>query len=249
MRIRAVIFDLGHTLWDIGDSADALERAYAGMRATLCERLGRDDVPDAIALQHTVSGALRAAAETYFMQSSELKQPPTHTWVAEGCRAAGLDVPESVVREITPPLFATEVDRLICHEGTRDAIGDLANRGYRLGCVTNTLANAATIRLMLERHGLADLMSAVVVSSEEGWRKPHASLFQKAMRELDTTPGESVFVGDSPWHDIGGAKAVGMWAVLTTQYVTRSYEGFEPPPDAVISHVSELADVLGRLGS
>ena len=248
MITRAVIFDLGHTLWDIGDSGDALTRAYAAMRETLCARLGHDAVPEAPALQQAVTDALRASAETYFMQSTELRQPPTHTWVAVGCRAAGLDLPDALAREVTPPLFATEVDRLICHEGTREAVEDLAARGYAIGCVTNTLADAATIWLMLERHGFARVMSSVVVSSEEGWRKPHASLFEKAMRELETMPEDAVFVGDSPWHDIGGAKAAGMHAVLTTQYVTRSYDGFEPPPDAVISHARDLPEVLRRLG-
>ncbi len=148
---------------------------------------------------------------------------------------------------MTPPLFATEVDRLICHDGTLEAVEDLEARGYRIGCVTNTLADRPTIVLMLERHRFAPFMASVVVSSQEGWRKPHAALFEKALSELDTPAHEAVFVGDSPWHDIGGAKAVGMRAILTTQYVTRAYDGFEPPPDAVISHVSELPAVLERL--
>ena len=51
------------------------------------------------------------------------------------------------------------------------------------------------------------LMRSVVVSAEEGWRKPHRSLFEKALRELASVPEEAVFVGDSPTHDIAGAQA------------------------------------------
>ena len=54
---------------------------------------------------------------------------------------------------------------------------------------------------------------------------------------------EAVFVGDSPFHDVGGAQAVGMRTVLTTQYVTRPTEGM-PAADATISHVRELAGVV-----
>jgi HAD superfamily hydrolase (TIGR01662 family) len=154
-----------------------------------------------------------------------------------------------LLREVTPALFATERDSLVCAEGTRDAVRALHDDGYAIGCVTNTLADTSTIRSMLDRHGFEDVMRSVVVSADEGWRKPHASLFEKALRETGAQPHEAIFVGDSPLHDIAGAKAVGMWAVLTQQYVARPYEGTEPQPDAVISHVRELRDVLSGLGN
>ena len=116
-----------------------------------------------------------------------------------------------------------------------------------LGCVTNTLADGGAIRAMLRRHDIEDLMRAVVVSADEGWRKPHAMLFEKASIELGVAPQETVFVGDSPVHDIAGAKASGMFAVLTQQYKARPYEHFDPQPDAVISHLRELRQVISRL--
>jgi FMN phosphatase YigB (HAD superfamily) len=64
------------------------------------------------------------------------------------------------------------------------------------------------------------------------------------MHELDVAPYESVFVGDSPVHDIGGAKAAGMWAVLTRQYVARPYDAGSPQAAAVIEHLSELSEVI-----
>ena len=72
-------------------------------------------------------------------------------------------------------------------------------------------------------------------------------MFEKALRELDVAPQEAVFIGDSPFHDIGGAKAAGMYAVLTQQYAARPYEGFEPAPDAIIGHLSELQSVIEAL--
>jgi putative hydrolase of the HAD superfamily len=247
VTIRAVIFDLGHTLWDIGDSRDALARAYVDLHATLCERLDRDDLPPADALQRAVLDVLVASSKTYFSDGPNLDQPPSHVWIDRGCRALGLELDEPLLREVTPPIFASEREALTCGEGTLDAVRDLHARGYVLGCVTNTLADTATIRAMLRDDGFEELMTSVVVSADEGWRKPHASLFQKALRETGVAAHEAVFVGDSPLHDIGGAKAAGMRAVLTQQYVTRPYDGFDPPPDAIIGHVRELADVIERL--
>ncbi|HYM15184.1 MAG TPA: HAD family hydrolase [Dehalococcoidia bacterium] len=247
MIIRTVVFDLGHTLWDIGPSRGALERAYAALRVDLMHRLGRGDVPPAADLQRAVGDALRAASETYFMNGDRVDQPPSWTWVDQGLRAAGLSLDATLVRELTPPLFATEIDALVCADGTRDAVAALHTAGYGLGCVTNTLADTAAIHAMLRKHGFEELMASVVVSADEGWRKPHPSLFEKALRQLGAAPGQALFVGDSPAHDIAGAKAVGMYAVLTRQYVTRPVEGFVPPPDAVIDHVRELPEVIRRI--
>ena len=246
MTIRAVIFDLGHTLWDIGPDRGALHRAYEATHALLCARLGRDDLPDATAMREAVRDALRAASETYFMDAARLDQPPSHTWIDEGCRKLGLTLDEALLREITPPLFATELESLICAEGTVAAVRSLHDDGYALGCVTNTLADTATIRAMLRLHNVEDVMRSVVVSADEGWRKPHRSLFERALRELNVTPGEAVFVGDSPLHDIGGAQSAGMRAVLTRQYVTRPTERL-PVADATIDHVRELREVIEKL--
>jgi HAD superfamily hydrolase (TIGR01662 family) len=249
VTIRAIIFDLGHTLWDIGRQGNALERAYADLRATLCAKLGRDDLPSAEALQRAVFDVLVDSSKTYFSDGPNLDQPPSHVWIDRGCRAIGIELEEPLLREITPPLFATERESLMCGEGTLEAVRELHDAGYTLGCVTNTLADTPTIRSMLERHGFHDVMQSVVVSADEGWRKPHAWLFEKALRETGASSREAVFVGDSPLHDIGGAKAAGMWAVLTQQYVARPYEGFDPQPDAVITHIRELRDVVRRFES
>jgi HAD superfamily hydrolase (TIGR01662 family) len=246
--IRAVIFDLGHTLWDIrpGDGV-ALTQAYDAMRQSLTHSLGRDDLPTGAAIRDAVRDALRAAGETYFMNNDRVDQPPSHTWVDHGCRSLGLCLDEPLLRELTPPLFATEIGNLVCADGTIEAIRALDARGYALGCITNTLADTAAIRAMLRRFEIEPLMRCVVVSADEGWRKPHPSLFEKALGELDVAPHEAVFVGDSPLHDIGGAKAVGMHAVLTQQYAARDYTAFDPPPDAIIHHLSELPSVIDEL--
>jgi len=246
--IRAVVFDLGHTIWDIRfGQREPLDRAYAGARAALCARLGRDDLPTADALRDAVTDALMADGPAYFTDPRRTDQPPTHTWVDRGWRTLGLELDESLLRELTPPLFATEIDGLSCTEGTCEALRQLHDEGYALGCVTNTLADDAAIRAMLRLYGIEDLMSCVVVSTEMGLRKPHPALFESALASLDVAPVEALFVGDSPAHDIAGASAVGMRTALTTQYVTRPLAGCAASPDAVIAHVRELRGVIAAL--
>jgi FMN phosphatase YigB (HAD superfamily) len=246
--IRAVLFDLGHTLWDIRPGSDeALQAAYEAVRTILAERLQRDDLPDAHALRSAVSTALSRDADTYFTSGPALTQPPTDHWVGAGFRSLGLDLDARLLHEVTPPLFATEVDRLLVGAGTLEAVRALHDAGFALGCVTNTLADSGTIRVMLAKHGFAPYMRGVVVSSEEGYRKPHPSLFDKALRALGVEPAEALFVGDSPFHDVGGAKAAGVRAVLTTQYVERPWVEGVPQPDGRIAHLCELQAAIEAL--
>jgi HAD superfamily hydrolase (TIGR01662 family) len=246
--IRAIVFDLGHTIWDIRFAQrEPLDRAYTAARAQLCARLGRDDLPSVDELRDSVTQALMSDGESYFADPRRTDQPPTHSWVDRGWRTLGLELDEPLLREITPPLFATEKDGLSCTEGTCETLHELHAAGYALGCVTNTLADDAGIRAMLRLYGIEDVMSCVVVSTEMGLRKPHPALFEQALSELRVAPHEALFVGDSPAYDIAGAAAAGMRTVLTTQYVTRSMDGCDARPDAIIAHVRELRDVVASL--
>jgi FMN phosphatase YigB (HAD superfamily) len=247
VSIRAAVFDLGHTIWDFAPVDDSwLGQTYGELHGTLSARLGRSDLPSPDEIRAAVWQVLRDEIPRGFMTET-YAQPPSHVWVDRGCRAIGIELEEALFREISPPIFGGEIDRLICGDDTVDALRALADAGYTLGCVTNTLTDGPTIRTMLRRFGIEELMRTVVVSADEGWAKPHPSLFLKAARELGVEPHEAVFVGDSPFHDIGGAKRVGMRAVLTTQYVERPpYDG-APEPDAVIRHVRELREVIVRI--
>jgi FMN phosphatase YigB (HAD superfamily) len=65
------------------------------------------------------------------------------------------------------------------------------------------------------RLGLAPLVDAVTTSEEARSCKPHPDIFRRALGKAGDPPAESVvFVGDSPWHDVAGANALGMTSVL-----------------------------------
>jgi len=63
--------------------------------------------------------------------------------------------------------------------------------------------------------------------------------------ELGVEPADAVFIGDAPEHDIVGAHAAGMRAILI-----RASQRFHLPdwlkPDATIQSLMELTAVLAR---
>jgi HAD superfamily hydrolase (TIGR01509 family) len=93
------------------------------------------------------------------------------------------------------------------------------------------------------RLGLGGLVDAITTSEEARSCKPHPAIFRHALGKAGEPPPESVvFVGDSPWHDVAGANALGMTSVLI---------GIPPPEDArapaahhVIGSLRELLDIV-----
>jgi putative hydrolase of the HAD superfamily len=91
---------------------------------------------------------------------------------------------------------------------------------------------------------LLDLFPVRVYSSEVGYRKPDARIFQIALDQLDVTAREAMFVGDLVKTDMVGARGMGMTTVLKQPWGTsRSHRR----ADFVIQQLSELTGIVRRL--
>ena len=84
---------------------------------------------------------------------------------------------------------------------------------------------------------------AVLTSEMVGAYKPHPLPFRRILEKLTLEPQEAVYVGDSAFDDVLGAKGVGMGAV----WVNRRGESLEnglPRPDYQVSSLTELSGIL-----
>ncbi len=91
--------------------------------------------------------------------------------------------------------------------------------GIKLGIVTNASQPMAMRDAELAGHGLIEYFpDCRLAAADTGYLKPHRLMFEAALAQIDTTPSETVFIGDNPRADIAGATAVGMRAV---QRITR----------------------------
>ena len=89
------------------------------------------------------------------------------------------------------------------------ALDDLRSRGLKLGLLSNTARDLAAF---VEHHRLE--VDAVLTSRVHGKTKPHESIFRRVLELLDVAASEAAMVGDTMEDDVGGARAVGMQAVL-----------------------------------
>ena len=83
---------------------------------------------------------------------------------------------------------------------------------------------------------------AVVVSAENGWRKPHTQIFQDTIEKLQIKSEEAVFIGDSPLEDIRGAQAAGLKTVFVSSlfFSLKNLGESGQKPDFVASGLDEI---------
>ena len=96
--------------------------------------------------------------------------------------------------------------------GAHELLGALRPR-FNLALLTNAY-DGEEQRLRLRQSGLEAYFQAVVVSGEVGSYKPQPEVFWHTLGLLGVRPDEALYVGDSPHHDVAGAVAAGMQAVL-----------------------------------
>jgi putative hydrolase of the HAD superfamily len=128
--------------------------------------------------------------------------------------------------------------------GVAEVLPYLAAR-YKLAIVSDTgYTPAATLRELLDRHGLLQYFSATYFSSEGGMSKPDKRVFLRVLNELDVHPSEAAHVGDMQRTDIAGAHAAGMLAVHFVG--VNKYDAAISTGDALIYRFDELPTALGN---
>jgi FMN phosphatase YigB (HAD superfamily) len=245
MSVQAVLFDLGHTLWDVRYNEALAPAIYRRVRRRLA-RAVPGPVPSAERLREAITKHW-TEEEVDVIRNKRLDQRPAADLVDEGLATLGLDVPEHVLDRITDDILSPDIWGRYLEADTLGTLQALKERGLKLGVVSNTYQRGQVLRHQLAQSGALPYIDVAVFSSEMGLRKPHPSLFQTPLAELGVVPQDAVFVGDSPEDDIRGAQAVGMRAVLTRQYRQAAVEGVTP--DRIIWRLPELIEYIDSLNS
>jgi putative hydrolase of the HAD superfamily len=94
--------------------------------------------------------------------------------------------------------------------------------GARLAVVSNW---DISLHDVLERTELRALVDTVVISAELGVAKPDPAIFRAALERLGAQPSEAIHVGDSIEHDVAGARAAGLEAVLVARNGAQAPDG------------------------
>ena len=133
-------------------------------------------------------------------------------------------------------------DELEACSGMEAVLVRLHDEGRRLGIVT--AKRRSTVELAFARVPVAHLFETVVGGDETERHKPDPEPLLLAAERMRARPGETAYVGDSPF-DIRAAKAAGMHAVAVTWGRIHARERLErEEPDAIVDAAEELLEQL-----
>ncbi|MDP7980635.1 HAD family hydrolase [Bacillus sp. WLY-B-L8] len=92
-----------------------------------------------------------------------------------------------------------------------NVLQELKNRGLLLCMITNGFTEFQLLNI--RSLGIEKYMDTILVSEQEGMKKPQAEIFLRALERLGVKPEESIYIGDHPENDVIGARNVGMYAI------------------------------------
>jgi putative hydrolase of the HAD superfamily len=148
------------------------------------------------------------------LRYEQLREVTNAVWVAEALARLGFELTpdDSRVKAALKVFFQDFIDTLELREGAKKLLKQAQGR-YKVGLISN-FTYAPVIYSSLRQVGINLFFNAVVVSEENGWRKPSKQIFQDALDKLQVEANQAVYIGDSPIEDIKGAKEAGLKAVF-----------------------------------
>lgn len=226
--IEAVLFDGDDTLWDYQESM------RLALAATLQELETRhpDRAVDTITTDRLARIRDRVADE---LEGRVLDLAAVRVAAFDRALEELGIVEEGLADELAAFYFSYRANHAGLFDDTIACLDALAH--LRIGLVTNGKA------AMLDRAGLAERFEVVVRATDVGVAKPHPAIFHHALDAMNLSPGAVVFVGDSEDHDVAGAQAVGMTAIL----LDRTNSATDSQADRVVSSLEELPSVMNSL--
>lgn len=188
MAIRAVLFDLDGTLLDRETSLVSFLRAQRMRHAAW--------LSDITEVEY-VARFLALDAHGYV--------PKQHVYTQI---AAELGLPERSSACLCSDYEQHFRDHCMPYPGMHEMLVALTTAGMRLAIVTN--GRTTFQRANIASLGLPTYVATILVSEQEGVRKPDPEIFNWALVRLQVGPHEAVFVGDHPVNDIAAARYTGM---------------------------------------
>jgi putative hydrolase of the HAD superfamily len=124
---------------------------------------------------------------------------------------ADIGVPEDALEDVCAIRLEYVRGRLVPRAGTVETLQRLRERGYLLGLITVCSEDVETL---WPDSAFAGLFDAEVFSSRIGISKPDPRIYLHCCELLAVEPNQAVFVGDGANDELGGARRVGMDAIL-----------------------------------
>lgn len=222
--IRAVIFDLDHTLFDrhatLMTIAAEFRKAFNVKSGVTDEEIGEKWI---YADDHFIYFGWEYVF-SYLIENGIFEVPPQFgeysSFLYRHFAKVAVPFPETI-----PMLKA------------------LRKNGYKLGLITN--GGHMLQYKKLEMLSLTDKFDEIIISGDVMADKPDRDIFFIMCEKFSLSPDELVYVGDNPVNDIEGARNAGFKTIWMN--TTGFWQEEIPPADLSVTEVSQILSAVKKL--
>ena len=222
--IKAVIFDLDHTLFD----------RHSTLKSLVPEL--RKEFSVNVEMSDEKIGECWCYADDHFVY---LGWERIHAYLIE----KGVFVTAPPFEEYCSFMYKHFQITAVPFPGTIPMLEELRSRGYKTGLITNGFPYLQYAKVDLL--GLRPYFDEIIVTGDYGVHKPDRKIFDIMREKLGFSPEEMVYVGDNPINDIDGARGAG-WKTIWMKSTLYWEEKIEPA-DREVFTVNEVIDAVNSL--
>jgi putative hydrolase of the HAD superfamily len=236
--LRAVLFDWGDTLFHFAYDEELLAAGWEAGLGTL----ERDGLPSS----ERTAGVFRERYLPLLFVPGAIEEVEYPEMIRELLGGFGVKLDDGELDRFLAAEHAAWAPARLLGAHTHALLDSLRSRGLLTGLVSNAFDPGWLLQRDLADMGLAERLDAAVFSSEVGMRKPHPSIFEAALAQLEVDPEDAVFVGDRRYEDVRGAKELGMTTVQALWFRADADErGIDPDFEAFTA--MDVLNVVRRL--
>lgn len=117
---------------------------------------------------------------------------------------------------------------------------ELKNKNILIGMITNGYGQFQMDNIIAL--GIEKYFDIILVSEWEGIKKPDPLIFNNALRKLNVSANEAIYIGDHPENDVLGAKNVGMKGIWKKDFQWNNVDA-----DYVVDGLNEVPLIIEKL--
>lgn len=208
MRWKAVLFDLNDTLIDTRKSH------RESLRQTVDLFLGRWSESEGIEIDQLIDSILKAGqtSRSRLNHKQITLQDFQYLRLKEAMEPYGIPVTRDFAGKLYNHYLAHRQQYVLPYPGLKETLSSI-HRYANLGIVSNGKAEAMHKRV--KQLGIEEWIpyKRIFSSSQYGMSKSSGKLFQHVLKELEVSPKEAIYIGNSWAQDIKGAMYAGLKAV------------------------------------
>jgi HAD superfamily hydrolase (TIGR01509 family) len=236
---HTILFDFGGTLFSYTSIQERLGETIGAAASRLNPEKTRSEVGRAFNVAS--AEAWKPTTSQAYYNHKDVMIETYRIFAAELGHEANDDFLAQTYEEIRLAM----VENFELREDCLSTLEELRKRGLGLAIVSNI--DDDYLFPMIERCGIGPYLDRWTSSEEAQSCKPDRDFFLHCARLAGCDPDRALYVGDSPFHDVQGARGVGMSTALIVE------EGVTPPaqgdgealdPDFTIRRLAELLEIV-----